>query len=711
MMEKNKRVMDMRLPSTRGLSGRGLQLRGLRLVATLLACFVLPCLFLVALQPNMGGALSVLTLQSTRTSLHIQVVEAEISGSSHRPVAETRILVKEEEKESQRNIPSSAAERVNEETSPPVEETKSMESSQSANVIISSPVKENKSLEDNHTTDAEGIKLTAPNQETEGAELNSSTHHGEPIADTELKSSTLKQEGTNSSTPQEGTKLPISDQETENQAVADTTETTISSTPQEGMKLSVSSQETGIEEKNTIIFGEINADTTEMNSSVPQEGTEGQNAGLVSVPLVFTKMQSEENLSGAGASGVVVTSEIEVPVEKQDYGNSPVVGTNLHCDFSQERSDTCSAHGDVRIDGRSSTITVASQAQSNPRPGADSLAAKIRPYSRKWEPQLMERIREFSIKTSSNPDEAPRCTANHTAPAVVFSTGGFVGNFFHDFTDVLIPLFITSRQYQGEVHFLVTDFNHGWVSKYSPILSRLSRHAIVNVDDDGANVHCFPQVHVGLLSHKELGMDASKVPNGYSVGDFRELLRSAYSLKRKSVGAIAGRKPRLLIMLRKGSRAFANARQVVSMGRRSGFKVVAAGPEDARELSHFVRVVNSCDVMMGVHGAGLTNMLFLPDGASVVQILPWGGLHYACWHDFGAPAPDMGLNYLEYDIREKESSLAKRYSRDDPVFKDPMSIHKMGFGAIWSVFLKDQTVKLDVRRFRTVLQEALQAVH
>jgi len=321
----------------------------------------------------------------------------------------------------------------------------------------------------------------------------------------------------------------------------------------------------------------------------------------------------------------------------------------------------------------------------------------------------MSGIKEFTIKTSPNSEESPHCTVNHTAPAIIFSTGGFVGNYFHDFTDLLIPLFVTSRQYQGEVHFLVADFSYGWVSKYRAILNQLTKHEIINLDRD-KQAHCFPQVHVGLISHKELGMEPSKTPNGYSVSDFRELLRSSFSLKRKSVSTLNGRKPRLLIVLRKGSRSFTNRREIVSMGRRLGFKVVAAGPEEARNLTRFAKVVNSVDVMLGVHGAGLTNMLLLPAGAALIQILPWGGLHYACWHDFGAPAPDMGIKYFEYDIREKESSLIQKYSRDDPVFKDPLSIHKQGFGAIWSVFLKDQKVRLDVHRFGSVLLEALQAI-
>nr|GLL47539.1 uncharacterized protein LOC109163084 [Ipomoea trifida] len=36
------------------------------------------------------------------------------------------------------------------------------------------------------------------------------------------------------------------------------------------------------------------------------------------------------------------------------------------------------------------------------------------------------------------------CTRNHNVPAVVFSTAGYSGNLFHDFSDLLIPLYLTS---------------------------------------------------------------------------------------------------------------------------------------------------------------------------------------------------------------------------------------------------------------------------
>ncbi|KAH7658569.1 Glycosyltransferase 61 protein [Dioscorea alata] len=143
------------------------------------------------------------------------------------------------------------------------------------------------------------------------------------------------------------------------------------------------------------------------------------------------------------------------------------------------------------------------------------------------------------------------------------------------------------------------------------------------------------------------------------------------------------------------------------MARRSGYKVVTAGPEETRNLTKFAHTVNSCDVMMGVHGAGLANMVFLPMNATLIQIIPWGSLKWACRHDFGEPAPDMGIRYVEYEIKEEESSLIEQYPRNHAVFTDPLSVQKQGWNALWSIFLNKQKVKLDVGRFRPVLLEAL----
>nr|GFC08734.1 EGF domain-specific O-linked N-acetylglucosamine transferase-like [Tanacetum cinerariifolium] len=109
--------------------------------------------------------------------------------------------------------------------------------------------------------------------------------------------------------------------------------------------------------------------------------------------------------------------------------------------------------------------------------------------------------------------------------------------------------------------------------------------------------------------------------------------------------------------------------------------------------------------------AGLTNMVFLPDHAVVVQVVPLGGLEGIAKTDFGEPSKEMNLRYLKYSIRVKESSLSTQYANDDVVLRDPIAIHKQGWDALRATYLVKQNVKLDVRRFRSTLIKALKLLH
>ncbi|XP_072984354.1 beta-1,2-xylosyltransferase XYXT1-like [Typha latifolia] len=467
---------------------------------------------------------------------------------------------------------------------------------------------------------------------------------------------------------------------------------------------------------------------TVKGEEVPKEGKENRNmtetALLLSTSPPDTNGKSEENSS----LGLYFKEKLKENKSLVDYADAeirqfspviddrhdqhptvsdvPIQKSKVICDFTQIRSDTCSIEGDVRVLGSSSTIIEVSAIQLQ----SEKTTWKIRPYTRKWETITMESIKELTLKSLFDNGQIPSCNVKHDIPAVVFSTGGFLGNFFHDFTDAVIPLFITSRQYNGKVQFLVTDFNWQWINKYQQILQHLSDYQLINLDAENI-VHCFPHIHVGLKSHKVLGIDPSKSPNGYSINDFRNFLRTIFSLKRsytKSINKQSRRKPRLLIVLRKGSRSLTNEKEVIEMAKKVGYKVITAGPEETKDLSRFAQVVNSCDVMMGVHGAGLTNMLFLPTNATLIQIIPWGKLEEGCRYIFGEPAPDMGIRYVDYEIKEEESTLIEKYPRDHAVFTDPLSIKEQGL--LRSIYVIEQKVKLDVGRFRSVLVQVFQSI-
>ncbi|CAN4086637.1 unnamed protein product [Withania somnifera] len=320
----------------------------------------------------------------------------------------------------------------------------------------------------------------------------------------------------------------------------------------------------------------------------------------------------------------------------------------------------------------------------------------------------MSRVKSWTVKLVQDGKKIPKCSVYHGYPAVLFSLGGYSGNHFHDFSDLLVPIFSNSRDFKSEVQFLATDYKSWWIGKYRTLLNNMSKNKILDIDNEN-EVYCFPSVTAGLKSHKEFSIDSLKFPNGVSMRDFRLFLRSSLSLNRieaiKMKGGIVT-KPRLLIISRKKSRILLNEDDVRQMAEDLGYEVVLAEATLSTNLSGFAQIVNSCDVIMGVHGAGLTNMVFLPDNAVLIQLVPLGAMDHLAKRDFGDPAGEMNIKYLDYKIGVNESSLVEQYPLDHEVFKDPLSFHRKGWHALRSIYLDKQNVKVDVNRFRSTLLEA-----
>ncbi|TVU50238.1 hypothetical protein EJB05_01602, partial [Eragrostis curvula] len=398
----------------------------------------------------------------------------------------------------------------------------------------------------------------------------------------------------------------------------------------------------------------------------------------------------------------------------------PAETSKLTCNFSDIHSNFCEMQGDVRIHGKYGMVYVVSSPSSTtyrPDKNNSNSVIRIRPYTRKWEEGTMSRIRELAIREldagggGGDPLPPPRCTVRHAGvPAVVFSVGGCGTNFFHAMSDVVIPLYVTAREYGGHVQLVVADHDARWFAKYRRIVAALSFYPVVDMDGDDV-VRCFPAARVGLESHGMLGIDPARARNGLTMVGFREFLRSVFSLPRPLSTPVSRRRssggkqqqqqirkrPRLVMLLRRNWRSLTNEADVIAALAELGFEVVAATPKDMSDLARFANVVNSCDVLVGVHGAGLTNMVFLPHNGTIVQIIPWGELKWASRYDYGDPVPDMGLRYVEYEVTAEETTLKDKYPRDHPVFADPLSIHRKG--EIFKYFLGGQNVTLDIPRF------------
>ncbi|CAL9101637.1 unnamed protein product [Musa textilis] len=329
---------------------------------------------------------------------------------------------------------------------------------------------------------------------------------------------------------------------------------------------------------------------------------------------------------------------------------------------------TVSMDNSIRTDDRTPPLFSAPELTG----GALCGARNLKPYARKADPTAMANVKEVSVRLTGSAEAAPACAINHTVPAVVFAHGGYMGNYFHDFADLII----------------------WWLFKYRNIVEKLTRYEIIDLDKKD-RVFCYPHVLIGLHSHDDLKVDSARTPNGYSTADYTKFIRMAYSLKRESairMGEQAGEKPRLLLIARKGTRKFTNVKEIVRMAEELSYEVVVADAKFEANVSEYAATVNSCDVMLGVHGSGLTNFFFLPTNAVVIQVVPLGNLEGMAKYDYGDPPMADELHYLQYTISQEESTLSEQYPRDDPVFRGPDSIHKLGWLAMANIYLKKQNV-------------------
>ncbi|XP_062191807.1 beta-1,2-xylosyltransferase XYXT1-like [Phragmites australis] len=372
-------------------------------------------------------------------------------------------------------------------------------------------------------------------------------------------------------------------------------------------------------------------------------------------------------------------------------------------------SDVCDIDGDVRIHGSEKSVLIVPSIESGGNPNPQEW--RILPYSRKH----MAGFKEVTVRELATAADAPACDVRSPVPALVFAMGGLTGNYWHDFSDIMIPLYLQAVRFKGEVQLVVENIQPWYVGKYRTILGRLSRYEIVDMDKDD-RVRCFPGAVVGIRIHKEFSIDPAREPVGHSMPEFTKFLRETFSLPRAAPVKLTGAdgeenekaKPRMMIISRRHPRKLMNVDDVVALAERVGFEVVIGDPPFNVDVGEFAKEVNAADVLMGVHGAGLTNSVFLPTGAVFIQVVPYGKMEHIGEVDFGVPAVDMRLKYIAYSAGVEESTLVDTLGRDHPAVKDPESVHRQGWPKVAEYYLGTQDIRLDLVRFETVLRKAMQ---
>ncbi|TVU22185.1 hypothetical protein EJB05_31867, partial [Eragrostis curvula] len=371
------------------------------------------------------------------------------------------------------------------------------------------------------------------------------------------------------------------------------------------------------------------------------------------------------------------------------------------CSSEGHFSESCEINGDVRVNGTSRSVFLVPTSRS------ERQEWKIRPYPRKE----VEAIKKVTV--TQLPDRsaaAPHCTATYAAPAVLFALGGLTGNIYHDYADVLVPLFVASRRYDGEVQFLVANLSDRpwWPGKYKTLLRRMSKYDVVDLDAD-AHVRCFRHLTLGLHMYKEFTILPDQ-QQSLTMTDFTRFQREAYGLPRHEAANLArdpNAKPRLMLLHRGHYRKFVNEQEVVRAAEAAGFEVEVVELRFEMPIEEQARLLNSFDVLLGMHGAGLTTEVFMPPGGVLIQVVPFGKLEFIARVEYDEPAADMGLKYIDYHIGIDESTLPETLGPDHPAVRDPDSVHRSGWLKVYEFYLQKQDIRVNITRFAPTLAQAM----
>lgn len=236
---------------------------------------------------------------------------------------------------------------------------------------------------------------------------------------------------------------------------------------------------------------------------------------------------------------------------------------------------------------------------------------------------------------------------------VLWITDYWSTGHFHWLTDVLTRLFVVRGRLSDPLLVLPGKFETLDVVKVS-----LSAFGVVNVD------FIRPDEFVEC---RNLVMPSHTAPSGHfkdeAIRGVRDVLLSAY-------GDAGSSQERIYISRRRaGKRRIVNEDELTSIVRRFGFETMFA---EELSFAEQVRICSRARYIVSNHGAGLTNILFMQDGGSVLELRHESDCINNCYFTLSSaldfnyfyqtcapqdPSADPHMAHLVVDVDQLEKNL------------------------------------------------------